>query len=255
VEHPVDLVPTFLGAHAIPPEYASNPEAYVQLIIERVLPAVVAWKNEHWPDPLYCDVFCEQGAFSLDQTRRIFMTAKALGLPLRIHSDEFASLGGTALAVELGARSADHLLVTTSEDAARLGASDTIAVLLPATPFGLNIPNTAPTKLLLEHNAAIALATDCNPGTAWCESMQMVLALATRSLGLTQAQALVAATLNAAFAVDKGHQVGSLEIGKQADLVIWDVPDYRHLGYRFGSSMVAAVIKRGQVVFEQNSNT
>ena len=254
-EHPIDLVPTFLGAHAVPPEYASQPEEYVNFLIAHVLPAVVAWKAEHWPGVLYCDAFCEKGAFTLEQTRRIFDAAKTSGLPLRLHADEFESLGGTALAVEMGARSVDHLLATTPEDAVRLGASDTVAILLPATPFGLNIKNTAPIKLLLEHNAAIALATDCNPGTAWCESMQMVLALATRTLSLTTAQALAATTINAAYALDKGDEVGSLEVGKQADLVIWDIPDFRHLGYRFGANLVNAVIKRGNVVFEQNLNT
>jgi imidazolonepropionase len=254
-EHPIDLVPTFLGAHAVPPEYASQPEEYVKFLIAHVLPAVVAWKAEHWPGVLYCDAFCEKGAFTLDQTRRIFDAAKESGLPLRLHADEFESLGGTALAVEMGARSVDHLLATTAEDAARLGASDTVAVLLPATPFGLNIANTAPIKLLLEHNAAVALATDCNPGTAWCESLQMVLSLATRTLGMTTAQALAATTINAAYALDKGDTVGSLEVGKQADLVIWDIPDFRHLGYRFGANLVNAVIKRGNVVFEQNLNT
>ncbi|MBX3085361.1 MAG: imidazolonepropionase [Anaerolineae bacterium] len=254
-EHPIDLVPTFLGAHAVPPEYASQPDQYVEFLIQHVLPAVVAWKQEHWPGVLYCDAFCENGAFTLDQTRRIFDAARSFGLPLRLHADEFESLGGTALAVEMGARSVDHLLATTPEDAARLGASDTVAILLPATPFGLNITNTAPIKLLLAHNAAIALATDCNPGTAWCESTQMVLALATRTLKLTTAQALAATTINAAYALDKGDQVGSLEVGKQADLVIWDIPDFRHLGYRFGANLVSTVIKRGSVVFEQNLNT
>lgn len=254
-EHPIDLVPTFLGAHAVPPEYASQPDHYVEFLIQHVLPAVVAWKQEHWPGVLYCDAFCENGAFTLDQTRRIFDAARSFGLPLRLHADEFESLGGTALAVEMGARSVDHLLATTPEDAARLGASDTVAILLPATPFGLNITNTAPIKLLLAHNAAIALATDCNPGTAWCESTQMVLALATRTLKLTTAQALAATTINAAYALDKGDQVGSLEVGKQADLVIWDIPDFRHLGYRFGANLVSTVIKRGSVVFEQNLNT
>lgn len=255
VEHPIDLVPTFLGAHAVPLEYEGDADSYVSFVIERMIPAVMTWKGEHWPGPLYCDVFCEKGAFSLAQTQRIFEAAQAVGMALRLHADEFESLGGTALAVAMGARSVDHLLVTTPDDVARLGGSDTIAVLLPATPFGLNIPNTAPVKALLDNNAIVALATDCNPGTAWCENMQMVLALATRALKMTPAQALAAATINAAFVVDRGDQVGSIEVGKQADLVIWDIPDYRHLGYRFGANLVGRVIKRGHVVFEQNQNT
>ena len=247
-EGPVDLVPTFLGGHDIPPEYAGAPDEYVDLLVETMIPAVAAWKVDHWPGPLYCDVFCEQGVFSVEQTRRILDAARRAGLALRLHADEFVALGGTSLAAEMGAVSVDHLLVTPPEEVVRLGQSSTIAVLLPATPFGLGIPNTAPVRALLEAGAAVALATDCNPGTAWCESMQMVLALATRALGLTPAQALAAATINAAFAVERGERIGSIETGKQADLVIWDAPDYRHLSYRFGCNLANTVLKDGVVV-------
>lgn len=248
-EHPVDVVPTFLGAHDIPPEYSDNPDAYVDLLVDHILPAVAVWKSKHWDKPLYCDAFCEQGVFTVAQTRRIFEKALLCGLRLRLHADEFVSLGGVRLAVEMNAASVDHLLVTTPEDARLLGASNTAAVLLPATPFGLGIANTAPAKLLYESGAIIALGSDCNPGTAWCENMQMSLALACRSLKLTPAQALAAATINSAFALDRGDLVGSLEPGKRADLVIWDVPDYRHLAYRFGTNLAHTVIKDGQVVY------
>ena len=254
-EHPVELVPTFLGAHAVPPEYAADPDGYLQLVIDKMIPAVAAWQAEHWPGALYCDVFCDEGAFTIEQTRLVFEAAVQAGLPLRIHADEFASIGATALAVEMGAVCADHLLVTTPDDAERLGQSSTIAVLLPATPFGLGIPNTAPAHVLLDAGAAIALGSDCNPGTAWCENMQMVIALATRSLGLTVAQALAAATINAACAVERGDQIGSLELGKQADLVIWNAPDYRHLGYRFGVNLAQTVIKNGQIVADFRMQT
>ncbi len=247
-EHAIDLIPTFLGAHAIPPEYVDRSDEYVTFLIEKVIPMACAWRDDHWPGVLYCDVFCEEGAFTLEQSRRILEAGRAYKLPLRVHADEFMSLGGTALAVELGATSVDHLLATTPADVALLGTADTAAVLLPATPFGLNIKNTAPARALLDANAIVAVATDCNPGTAWCESMQMVLALATRALGLTQAQALAAATINAAYAVGRIDQVGSLEVGKQADLVIWDVPDYRQLGYRFGANLAHTVIKGGKIV-------
>jgi imidazolonepropionase len=247
-EHVVDVVPTFLGGHDVPPEYAGNADGYVELLVDRMIPAVAAWKAEHWPGPLYCDVFCEEGVFNLEQTWRILEAGSQAGLVPRLHADEFVSLGGVALAIEMGAVSVDHLLVTPPEDVMRLGQSNTIAVLLPATPFGLGIKNTAPARALLEAGAVIALATDCNPGTAWCESLQMVMALATRTLGLTPAQALAASTINAAFAVERGDQIGSVEAGKQADLVIWDAPDYRHLSYRFGTNLAQVVIKNGQVV-------
>lgn len=247
-EHPVDLIPTFLGAHTVPPEFADTPDEYVDLVCNQTIPAAKLWWGDHWPGSLYCDVFCEENAFTLEQTRRILKTAQAQGFPLRIHADEFKSLGAVKLAVELGATSVDHLLVTTPEDVQLLGKSDTAAVLLPATPFGLNIPNTAPAKALVAANAILVLATDCNPGTAWCESMQFVLSLATRALGLTQGQALAAATINAAYAVGKIDQAGSLEIGKRADLVVWEVNDYRQLGYRFGTNLVHTVVKDGKIV-------
>jgi imidazolonepropionase len=249
-EHPMDLTATFLGAHAVPPEYANDPDAYVDLLVNQMIPAVMRWQTEHWPKPLYCDVFCEEGAFTLDQTRLILEAAQMAGMGLRVHADEFVSLGATALAVEMGAISVDHLLAITPDDVALLGESNTIAVLLPATPFGLGIENTAPARDLLEAGAAVAIATDCNPGTAWCESMQFVLGLATRTLGLTPAQVLAAATINAACALNSEDWIGSLEVGKQADIVIWDVPDYRHLSYRFGANMARTVIKKGEIVME-----
>src|SRR5262249_18225231 len=148
------------------------------------------------------------GAFTLDQTRRILEAGQLAGMHLRVHADEFVPLGATTLAVEMGATSVDHLLATRPEEVALLGQSRTMAILLPATPFGLGIPNTAPARALIEAGAAIALATDCNPGTAWCENMQLVLSMATRSLRLTVAQALAAMTINAAFAVERGDRIG-----------------------------------------------
>lgn len=244
--HPIDLVPTFLAAHAVPPEFAGRPDAYVDLIVEEMLPVVARRLNGQ--APLFCDVFCDEGAFTLAQSRRILERAKALGFGLKIHADEFASLGGTRLAVELGATSADHLVCTPPDDIALLGQSETIAVLLPGTPFGLGQAHYAPAQALLEAGAALALATDCNPGTSWCESMPFILALACRAMRLTPAQALAAATINAAYAVGRGDRVGSLEPGKQADILIHAVPDYRHLAYRFGTNPVALVIKRGVVI-------
>jgi len=246
---PVELTPTFLAAHAVPAEYEGRTEAYVELVIEEMLPAAARWMEEQSLH-LYCDVFCEEGVFDLDQTRRILQNAKELGLGLKVHADEFVGLGGTALAVELGAVSADHLVETPESDIAALGRGKTIAVGLPGTPFGLGHHDYTPAKQILAANGALALATDCNPGTCWCESMQMVIALACRYMGLTQAQALAAATINAAHAIGRGDVVGSLEAGKQGDILILDTADYRQLGYRFGTNLVQMVVKRGAVVVE-----
>jgi imidazolonepropionase len=248
-EHPIDLIPTFLGAHASPPEYANRPDEYVTLLTTHIIPAVCSWREAHWPQQLYCDVFCDVGAFTLDQTREILTIAHHYGLGLRLHADEFESRGAVELGISLGATTVDHLLVTTPEDVARLGKAETIAVLLPATPFGLGITNTAPARALIQAGAAIALASDCNPGTAWCENLQMTLALGTRTLGLTPAQALAAVTINAAFAVGRGERIGSLEVGKAADVVIWDTADYRQLSYRFGVNQVQTVFKNGRQVY------
>lgn len=246
-EHPADIVATFLGAHAVPPEYRGRTDAYVDLIVTEMLPAVVdfAWSRNR-PLP-FMDVFCEEGVFDAAQSRRMLEAARHLGMPLKIHADEFAGIGGTALAVELGAVSADHLVKTPVEDIEALGRGGTVAVGLPGTPFGLAEDEYTPATAILAAGGALAVATDCNPGTTWCESMQMVLALACRYMRLTPGQALAAATLNAAFAVGLGGRVGSLEPGKQADLLVLDVPDYRHLGYRYGTNLVRAVVKAGRV--------
>lgn len=190
----------------------------------------------------------EEGAFDLLQTRRILEDASALGFPLKLHVDEFKPLGGTRLAIEMRAVSVDHLVKTPPEEVRLLGNSDTVGVSLPCTPFGLGHTEYTPAHALLEAGGTLALATDCNPGTAWNESMPFVIALACRYLRLTPAQALAAATLNSAFAVGLGDQVGSLALGYAGDLLILDVPDYRHLGYRFGSPLVSHVIKEGWVV-------
>ena len=244
--HPITLVPTFLGAHAIPTEYKDNPDSYVALVVEEMLPAVKSQVSK--PQAQFCDVFCEEGAFSLAQTRRILEAARALGFGLKVHADEFKSLGGTALAVELGAISADHLVCTPAPEIENLGRSDTVAVALPCTPFGLAHHDYTPAQAILDAGGILALATDCNPGTAWCESVPFIIALACRYLRLTPAQALVAATLNAAHAVGLGNEVGSLTVGRAADILVLDLPDYRHLGYRFGTNPVETVVKGGRIV-------
>ncbi|HEX6383801.1 MAG TPA: imidazolonepropionase, partial [Anaerolineae bacterium] len=250
-QQPVELTLTFLPAHAVPNEYSGRTGDYVALIINEMLPAGAEWMQEHnvW---LFCDVFCEEGVFDVAQTRRILESAAELDYRLKVHADEFAGLGGTKLAVELGAVSVDHLVQTPSEDIIALGQSDTVAVGLPGTPFGLGHHDYTPAKAILAAGGVLALATDCNPGTCWCESMQMIMALACRYLGLTQAQALAATTLNAAHAIGRGHAVGSLEPGKQADLLVLNTADYRQLGYRFGTNLVKTVVKRGKIVAEND---
>ncbi len=195
----------------------------------------------------FVDVFCETGAFDLAQSRQILLKAKELGFPLKLHADEFDNLGGASLAVELGAVSADHLVKTSAADIAALARSETVAVSLPCTPFGLAESGYTPARQILEAGGLLALATDCNPGTAWCESMQFVIALACRALKLTPAQAIAAATINAAHAIRRADTIGSIEPGKQADLLILACPDYRQLGYRFGTNLARYVIKRGKI--------
>jgi len=248
-EGPLELAITFLGAHAIAPEFANDPQGYTDLVCETMLPMLQEWWGTHAPRlPLpFVDVFCETKAFNLDQSRQILMKARSLGFPLKVHADEFDNLGGASLAAELQAASADHLVQTSPADIRALGRSDTVAVALPCTPFGLGEKEYTPAKQLLEAGAILALATDCNPGTAWNESMQFALALACRTMGLTPAQAIAAATINAAHAIRRADTIGSLETGKQADLLILSVPDYRHLGYRFGTNLVRQVVKRGKV--------
>ncbi len=248
-ETPLDLAFTFLGAHAIAPEYRDDPQGYTDLVAETMLPLLKEWWETHAPRlPLpFVDVFCENKAFTLEQSRQILTKARSLGFPLKIHADEFDNLGGASLAVELGAASADHLVKTSDADIAALGKSDTVAVALPCTPFGLAECDYTPARKLLEADAILALATDCNPGTSWNESMQIAIALACRYMKLTPAQAIAAATINAAHAIRRADSIGSIEAGKQADMLILSVPDYRHLGYRYGTNLVKQVIKRGQV--------
>ena len=248
-ESPLDLAITFLGAHAIAPEFKDNPQGYTDLVCETMLPTLCQWWEVHAPRlPLpFVDVFCETKAFDLEQSKQILVKAKELGFPLKIHADEFDNLGGASLAVELGAASADHLVKTSDADIAALGKSDTVAVSLPCTPFGLAEKDYTPAHKLIEADAILALATDCNPGTSWNESMQFVIALACRAMKLTPGQAIAAATINAAHAIRLSDMIGSIEVGKQADMLILSVPDHRHLGYRYGTNLVRQVIKRGRV--------
>ncbi len=246
-EHPIDLVPTFLGAHVVPAEFKGREGAYVTLVIQEMLPAVKE-QGERFKSRVFCDVFCDEGAFTLEQTRRILTRAKDLGFGLRVHADEFANLGAARLAAELGAASADHLMVTRREEMREMARANVTAVLLPGTTFGLGKTDYADGRAFVEENVPVALGSDINPGTCWCESMPFILALACRYEKLTPAEAIGAATIDAAGSLGLADSIGSLEPGKLADVLIANVPDYRHLAYRFGANPIETVIKRGKPV-------
>ncbi|HMQ34608.1 MAG TPA: imidazolonepropionase, partial [Chloroflexaceae bacterium] len=231
-EHPADLVPTFLGAHALPAEYAGRADAYVELVVEEMLPAAHAWYAASpfaaQGVPMFADVFCERGAFDLAQSRRVLEAARALGLPLKAHVDEFSELGGLAMALELGAVSVDHLDVTGPEGIAMLAASPAVGVVIPTVPFNLGGSRYADARAMIDAGAALALTTDLNPGSAPCPSLPLAMAIACRYQRLSPAEALVAATVNAAHAIGMGERVGALAPGMQADLLVLDAPDYRY---------------------------
>lgn len=241
--HPVDLVPTFLGAHAIPADYKEDPDDFVELIIQEMLPAVSRSGLAK-----FCDVFCEEGVFSVEQTRRILSEAKRLGFGLKIHADEMVPLGGSELAAELGAASADHLMVISDKGIEMLAASDTVAVLLPATTFCVMGEQYAPARRMIEKGAAVALSSDFNPGSSPVNSLQIVMGIACRQLKMTPAEVISAVTINAAHAIGCASSVGSIEVGKKADLVVFDAEDYRYLMYRFGTNLIDKVIKSGRIV-------
>ena len=245
---PLELVPTYMGAHAIPKDFPGGTAGYTDWICEEALPKTKIWWQNYAPGkPLpFNDVFCEQGVFEIEETRRILLRGEELGFKSKLHADEFVNLGGASLAAEIGAVSADHLVKTSPEDIKRLAASETVAVSLPGTPFGLGQQEYTPARAIIEAGGYLALATDLNPGTTWNESMQFIQALACRYMKLTPAEALAAATINAAKAVGLDDKVGSIEIGKQADLLVLDVADYRHLTYRYGTNLVAEVFKKGK---------
>lgn len=237
------VVPTFMGAHAVPLEYKSRRAEYVDLVCREMLPQVAEAGLAR-----FCDVFCEEEVFPPAEAERILGTAAAKGLGVKIHADEIGECGALDVAMELSAVSADHLLVTGDAGIRRLADSPTCGVLLPGTAFCLREGGFAPGRRMLDAGCAVALATDCNPGSCYTESMPLVMGLACFGMGLTPAEALHAATINAAYAVGLAAEVGSLEPGKSGDLVLLDSPDYRHLVYHLGINQVGMVVKRGEIV-------
>jgi imidazolonepropionase len=241
--HPVDIVPTFMGAHEIPEEYRGRKKAYIDLLIHKLIPEV---KRKRLAE--FFDVFCEKDVFSLAETRKLVNEAKLAGLKIRIHADEFSPLGGAELAVEVDAASADHLISITEKGIRALARSDTAATLLPAVSFFLMLEKRAPARKLIDAGAAVALASDFNPGSSMVGSMLFVLQLGVYMLKMSIEESINAVTANAAYALRRHDEVGSLEIGKKMDLLLCDVPDYSSLVYQLGINPIRHVIKSGHVV-------
>jgi imidazolonepropionase len=245
-EHSLDLIPTFLGAHAVPPEYENKTDKYVELVVSEMIPQIAKEKLAE-----FCDVFCEKGIFSVKQTRKILQTAIRYGLKPQIHIDEIVDTNGALLASELRAIQAGHLLKSNDEGLKAMAKVGVIATLLPGTPFCLMIDEYAPARKMIDLGIPIAIATDLNPN-CWTESMQIVITLACYHMKLTPEEALTAATINSACAVDRQDELGSLEIGKKADLLVFDVPNYNFLPYHFGVNLITKVIKNGEIVVDND---
>lgn len=233
----VRVVPTFLGAHSVPPEYRERREAYVELVIEEMLPRFVGLAR-------FCDVFCEREAFTLEESRCILTRAKELGYLLKLHADQLSPSGGSRLAAELGAVSADHLDHASDEDLEAMREAGVVATLLPGCSYTLRSPYPT-ARRFLDHGLHVALATDFNPGTSYCENMQMILGLAMSSMGMSLEEALTAATINGARALALQDEIGSIEVGKQCELALWSIQDYHEIGYHFGTNLVrTTLVKR-----------
>lgn len=243
---PVDLIPTFLGAHEVPDEYRERRDDYVDLVINEMIPAVMKDKLAE-----FSDIFTETGVFEIEDSRKIQQAAKEAGLKLKFHADELDSLGGAELAAEMGAVSADHLVYISEAGIKAMAKAGTVAVLLPGTTFSLAGSTYAPARKLIEAGVVVALSTDCNPGSSYSESLPFIISLAALQLKMTAAEALAAVTVNAACAVDRAATLGRLEPGLQGDVVIWDIADYREIPYHYAVNLVATVIKNGKVVVNQ----
>ena len=239
-EHPVDLIPTYLGAHSLPPEYGSN-EEYIEFCIEEVLPEI---SDRGLAE--FCDVFCEKGVFSAEESRKLLEKAKELGFGLKVHADEIENIGCSCMAGELGAISAEHLVKTNAEDISKMVKNGTIGISLPGTPFMLMEDEYTPVREMIEDGMAVALATDLNPN-CYTESMQMIITLACLQMKMTPSEALTSATVNAAHAVNREDR-GTLEKGNKPDFVVLDVPNHLHIPYHFGVDLVESVFKEGEEV-------
>ncbi len=242
---PIDIIPTFLGAHEYPPEYKDNHKAYIDILLNDMLPKVAEMKLAK-----YCDIFCEEHVFNIDESREILLKAKELGFKIRMHADEIKPIGGAGLAAELKAISADHLGATSKEDITKMAKAGVIATLLPCTIFSLGMESYAKARLMIENGVAVALATDYNPGSCNCGNMQMAMTLANIKMKMTIEEAITASTVNAAYSLEMGDDTGSLEEGKKADILIMNTKNYQYIPYHFGANNVKTVIKEGKIIAE-----
>jgi len=248
-DQPLDIVPTFLGAHIVPPEFRKRPDAFVELLVRAWIPTVATAGLA-----AFCDVFCDRGAFTVAQARRILLGARRCGLVPRIHAEQFARTGAARLAIAVEAASADHLDRIGRSDIRALALSNVVCTLLPGCSFHLGASSHAPARELIDAGAIVALATDFNPGTSPTLSMPMILAVACTQLRMTPAEAVAAATINPAYSLRQHGRVGSLEVGKYADLAAFDVADYREIPYYFGVNLCSMTMKRGVVIHRRSSN-
>jgi len=243
--HSVNVISTFLGAHCVPPEYKGNPAEYVALVVGEMIPTVVERGLAE-----FCDVSCERDTFNFEQARHVLETGKKYGLKPKIHADKLSPLGGAEIAADVGAVSADHLLFSSVEGIRAMAEKGVVAVLLPAAAFSMINKRYASARLMIENGLPVALGTDCSP-RCWMENQQLVVAMACNCMGMMPAEAITAATINAAHAVNRAGEVGSLEVGKKADITVLNVPNHDFLGYRYGVNLVDKVVKNGRVVIDR----
>jgi imidazolonepropionase len=248
-EQPLDIHSTFLGAHAVPPEFRGRTDAYIEFLVRTLIPRVALSGLAE-----FCDVFCDRGAFTVAQARRVLTVGRACGLVPRLHAEQLARTGAARLAVELDAASADHLEKINPADIRALASSNVVATLLPGCCFYLGLAHYAPARKLLAAGAVVALASDYNPGTSPTLSLPMVMSLACTQMRMTPAEAIAAATINAAYSLRRHTHIGSIEVGKYADLAIFDVEDYREIPYYFGVNHCVMTIKRGEILYSREGN-
>ena len=257
--HPIDLIPTFLAAHAVPPEFKGNTDAYVDLICEEMLPKAWDWyRSSHFLGKgvqFFVDVFCEKNAFDLDQSRRVLETAAGIGFKLKAHVDQFTNFGGSAYSINASSTSIDHLDAISDAEIDQLAASQTVGIVIPTENFSAGKTRFANVRKMVDAGCAVAVSTDYNPGSAPCPSMPMAMAISCRYQKLLPSEAVNASTINAAYGIGMGDSVGSIEVGKTADLLVIDSLDYRQVAYEFGGNLVRTVIKSGTPVLETRNCT